>query len=186
MFWVVFVVAGLGTALGAFGNPGLFDRLDSGEIVVDGENQQGRDILTEAGGSGFSTYSLLVQGVDLSDPAVARAGADAVAALVEIDHVESAVNPFVVPEGPTSDRALQFVLDGDPSSGGFATVVSFDDTVTSAEEAEATAQVDEVFDTLVEETGATGSERGGLRTLVDRIVEQVKSTASAARASPSP
>ena len=81
MFWVVFVVAGLGTALGAFGNPGLFDRLDSGEIVVDGENQQGRDILTEAGGSGFSTYSLLVQGVDLSDPTVAQAGADAVAAL---------------------------------------------------------------------------------------------------------
>ncbi len=174
MFWVVFVVAGLGTALGAFGNPGLFDRLDSGEIVVDGENQQGRDILTEAGGSGFSTYSLLVEGVDLSDPTVAQAGADAVAALLAIDHVESAVNPFVVPEGPTSDRALQFVLDGDPASGGFATVASFDDTVTSAEEAEATAQVDEVFDALVEDSGATGSERGGLRTLVDRIVEQVK------------
>jgi len=174
VFWVVFVVAGLGTALGAFGNPGLFDRLDSGEIVVDGENQQGRDILTEAGGSGFSTYSLLVEGVDLSDPTVAEAGADAVAALVSIDHVESAVNPFVVPEGPTSDPALQFVLDGDPASGGFATVVSFDDTVTSAQEAEATAQVDEVFDTLVQDSGATGSERGGLRTLVDRIVEQVK------------
>ncbi len=174
VFWVVFVVAGLGTALGAFGNPGLFERLDSGEIVVDGENQQGRDILTEAGGSGFSTYSLLVEGVDQDDPTVARAGADAVAALLAIDHVESAVNPFVVPEGATSERARQFVLDGDPASGGFATVVTFDDTVTGEEEADATAQVDEVFDSLVEDTGATSSQRGGLRTLVDRIVEQVK------------
>ena len=31
-----------------------------------------------------------------------------------------------------------------------------------------------VLDRLAEETGATGDQRGGLRTLVDRIIEQVK------------
>ena len=173
-FWVVFIVAGFGTALGAFGTPSLFDRVGSGEIVVDGENQAGRAVLTEAGGSGFSTYTLLVRGVDLEDPAVARAAAEAVRDLTAVEHVESAVNPFVVPDGPTSPTALQFVQGGDPASGGFATVVSFDSRNTAEEEAAATREVDVVFDRLVEQTGATSSERGGLRSLVDRIIEQVK------------
>ncbi len=152
----------------------LFDRLDSGEIVVDGENQQGRDLLAEGGGSGFSTYTQTLTGVDLADPAVAAAGAAAVRDLAAVEHVESAVNPFVVPEGPTSPAALRFVLDGDPASGGFATVVTFDGDVTSEAEADATEQVDAVLDRLADETAATGDQRGGLRSLVDRIIAQVK------------
>ena len=144
--WVVLVVAGFGVALGALGTPSLFDRLDSGEIVVDGENQQGRDLLATGGGSGFSTYTQTLTGVDLADPAVATAAATAVKDLTEIEHVESAVNPFVVPEGPTSSQALRFVLDGDPASGGFATVVTFDADNTAEEEATATEAVDVVFD----------------------------------------
>ncbi|MEO5608479.1 MAG: MMPL family transporter [Ornithinibacter sp.] len=174
VFWVVFVLVGFGTALGAFGNTGLFARLGSGEIVVDGENQQGRAVLTQAGGSGFSTYTLIVDGVDVADPSVAAAATRAVADLAAVEHVKSAVNPFVVPGGPTSDRSRQFLLAGNPASGGFATVVTFDEANTAAEETAATATVDGVFDTLVEESGATSSRRGGLRTLVDRIVDQVK------------
>jgi putative drug exporter of the RND superfamily len=172
--WAVLVVAGFGVALGAFGTPSLFDRLDSGEIVVDGENQQGRDLLATGGGSGFSTYTQTLTGVDLADPAVATAAATAVEDLTTIEHVESAVNPFVVPEGPTSPQALRFVLDGDPASGGFATVVTFDADNTAEEEATATEAVDVVFDRLAEQTGATGDQRGGLRSLVDRIIAQVK------------
>ena len=134
--WAVLVVAGFGVALGAFGTPSLFDRLDSGEIVVDGENQAGRDLLATGGGSGFSTYTQTLTGVDLADPAVATAAATAVKDLTAIEHVESAVNPFVVPEGPTSPQALRFVLDGDPASGGFATVVTFDADNTAEEEAD--------------------------------------------------
>jgi RND superfamily putative drug exporter len=174
VLWLVFVVAGFGTALGAFGTSSLFDRVDSGEIVVDGENQQGRSVLAEAGGSGFSTYTLLVEGVDLTDPEVARAASEAVRDLVAIDHVESAVNPFVVPDGPTGPEALRFVEGGDPGSGGFATVVGFDPDNTAEQEAAATEQVDVVLDRLIEDTGATSSQRGGLRSLVDRIIEQVK------------
>ncbi|GAA4401983.1 MMPL family transporter [Fodinibacter luteus] len=172
--WLVFIVAGFAVALGALGTPSLFDRLDSGEIVVDGENQQGRDLLAEGGGSGFSTYTQTLTGVDLADPAVATAATVAVRDLTAIEHVESAVNPFVVPEGPTSPQALRFVLDGDPASGGFATVVTFDPDNTAEDEAAATEEVDVVLDTLAAQTGATGDQRGGLRALVDRIIEQVK------------
>ena len=35
----------------ATGTPSLFSRLDSGEIVVAGENQDGRDLLAEGGGT---------------------------------------------------------------------------------------------------------------------------------------
>ena len=172
--WAVLIVGGFAVALGALGTPSLFDRLDSGEIVVDGENQAGRDLLATGGGSGFSTYTQTLTGVDLGDPAVATAAATAVQDLTGIEHVESAVNPFVVPEGPTSPAALRLTLDGDPASGGFATVVTFDADNTAEEEDAATTAVDEVFDRLAEQTGASGDQRGGLRGLVDRIVEQVK------------
>ena len=99
---MVFVVAGFAVALGAVGTPSLFDRLDSGEITVDGENQRGRDLLAQGGATGFSTYTLTLTGVDLADPAVASAAAQAAQDLTAVEHVESAVNPFVVPEGPTS------------------------------------------------------------------------------------
>ncbi len=66
------------------------------------------------------------------------------------------------------------MLDGDPASGGFATVVTFDGSITAEQEDAATAQVDAVLDRLAEDTGAGGAQRGGLRTLVDRIIEQVK------------
>jgi len=173
-FWVLFIVVGFAVALGATGTPSLFSRLDSGEIVVAGENQDGRDLLAQGGGSGFSTYTQTLTGVDLSDPAVASAAATAVQDLSAIEHVESAVNPFVVPGGPSTPDALRFVLDGDPASGGFATVVTFDEANTAEQEAAATDQVDAVFDGLAEQTGATGDQRGGLRSLVDRIIEQVK------------
>ncbi len=174
VLWVVFIVAGIGTALGAFGTPSLFDRVGSGEIVVDGENRQGREVLAQAGGSGFSTYTLLVDGVDLGDPGVAAAAVAAARDLTATEHVDSAVNPFVVPGGPTSPAALRFVRGGDPASGSFATVVTFDAGATGEQEAAATARVDAVLDRLVTASGAGSSERGGLRTLVDRIIQQVK------------
>jgi RND superfamily putative drug exporter len=174
VFWMLFIVVGFAVALGATGTPSLFSRLDSGEIVVAGENQDGRDLLAEGGGSGFSTYTQILAGVDLGDPAVATAATAAVRELTAIDHVESAVNPFVVPGGPASPEALRFVLDGDPASGGFATVVTFDADNTAEAEATATEEVDVVLDRLAEQTGATGDQRGGLRSLVDRIIEQVK------------
>jgi putative drug exporter of the RND superfamily len=174
VFWALFVVVGFAVALGAAGTPSLFDRLDTGEITVAGENQRGRDLLARGGATGFSTHTLTLTGVDLADPVVATAATLAVRDLTAVEHVESAVNPFVVPQGVTSPEAAAFLLRGDPASGGFATVVTFDGSITGEQEDAATEQVDAVFDDLVEATAAEGAQRGGLRTLVDRIVEQVK------------
>ncbi|MGL4743216.1 MAG: MMPL family transporter [Dermatophilaceae bacterium] len=172
--WALFIVAAFATALGLIGTPSLFDRLDSGEVVAEGENLTGREVLNAAGGSGFGTYTLTLDGVDLTEPGVARAAAAAVQRLTAIETVESAVNPFVVPEEVASPRALQFVRDGDPASGGFATVVTFDPGITAEQEDAAIREVDVVFDGLTRETSADDSRRGGLRTLVDRIIEQVQ------------
>ncbi len=172
--WLVFVAAGFAVALGGLGTPSLFDRLDTGEIVVDGENQDGRVVLSEAGGSGFSTYTLLVEGVDVTDPGVARTAAAAVQDVLAVDTVQTAVNPFVVPGGPTGPAAATMLRGGDPAGGGFATVVTFDPDSTAEQEDAATAEVDAIFDRMVRDTGAESSERGGLRGLVDRIVNQVK------------
>lgn len=173
-FWVAFIVAGFGLAGGAFGNEGVFSRLHSGEITVPGENRDGRDLLDKGGSTGFSTYTLTLEGVDLADPATARAAAAAVKDLMAIPRVEKAVNPFVVPDGPSSPQAAPMLGVGGLTSGAFATVVTYDRSNTKEQEATAQAEVDRVFDDLTERTGASESRRGGIRTLVDAVIAQVK------------
>lgn len=173
-FWVAFIGLGFGVALGAFGTPSVFDRLHSGAITTPGEAQTGLDILTEAGGSGFNTYTLTVEGVDLASPQVAKAGAEAVRTISAIPHVKSAVNPFVIPTGPTSPQALAFVKDGQLSSGGYATTVTYSQGTTKEQEAAAQKDVDAAFDTLVRDSGASSSGRGGVKTLVDAVISQVR------------
>ncbi len=174
--WVLFVVAGFAVAEGALGTDSLFDRLLSGEITVAGEATTGRDLLLDAGVTGFSTYTQLLEGVDLTDPAVAAAARAAAADLTAIDRVSSATNPFVVPGGPTSAAGLALTENGaqaDRTDGGFATVVRFDLDSTAGQEAAATAEVDRVLDGLANRTGASRDERGGVRSLVDAIVGQI-------------
>jgi RND superfamily putative drug exporter len=59
VIWLVAVVAAFAGATGAFGNQSLFDRLQSGDPSVAGENLQGRDELVAAGRSATSTHLLL-------------------------------------------------------------------------------------------------------------------------------
>ncbi len=171
--WVVVVLAGFGVAEGLFGTDSLFDRLHSGEITAAGEAATGRDLLARAGVTGAGTYSIVVEGVDLSSPTVAAAAARAARDIAGIDRVSQVVNPFVVPGGLRSARGLALVSDGTATSGGFATVVSFDQDDTAAQEVAATAEVDVAFDALAAATGATSSQRGGVRTLVAAIVAQI-------------
>ena len=83
-FWLVFIVAGFGLAGGAFGNEGVFQRLHSGEITTPGENHEGRQLLQAGGSTGFSTYTLTLEGVDLTDPQVGAAATRAVQDLVAV------------------------------------------------------------------------------------------------------
>jgi RND superfamily putative drug exporter len=171
--WLVFIVAGFAVADGGLGTDALFDRLHSGEVTSPGEARTGRDLLAQAGVTGFATYTLVVDGVDLSSGTVAQAATLAARDIAAIDQVTQVVNPFVVPGGPGSAQGLALVADGTAASGGFATVVSFDPADTADQEKAATAQVDVVFDRLVTATHATSSQRGGVRTLVDAIVGQI-------------
>ncbi len=173
-FWLLFIVGGLGIAGGAFGNESLFSRLTSGEIKADGENQTGRDLLEKAGASGFQTYSLMVQGVDLHAASVAQAAQQAGKDISALEHIASVANPFVVPAGPSSPAAAPFLGSTGLDSGSFAMVVTYDKDITKEQEIAAQAKVDALFDTLVADTGADSSQRGGIRNLVDRIVQQVQ------------
>jgi RND superfamily putative drug exporter len=174
VFWVLFIVAGFGLATGAFGTESLFDRLHSGEIVVPGENADGRAVLREAGASGFSTYTLTIEGVDLHDPAVATAAVAAVKDLTAIGQVESAVNPFVLPGGPSGPAATPLLGAEGASSGAFATVVTYRQDLTRTQEQAAQEEVDAVFDDLVQAVDPARSDRGGIRALVDRVIAQVR------------
>ncbi len=174
VFWVVFIVAGVGFATGTFGNTPLFEKLHSGEIVVPGENWDGRQVLKNAGMSGYDTYFLTVEGVDLTSPDVAASSVRTVQEITAIPHIQSAANPFVVQGGPTSPAAAKLLGgDGIPSKA-FATVVQFDTGLSSAQEKAARAQVDRAFDTLVADLHPARSDRGGVRPLVDEIVGQVQ------------
>ena len=172
--WLAFIVVGFVLALGVAGTPGLFDRLHSGEIVVPGENADGRALLDRGGSTGFSTYILTVEGADLTDPAVAQAAAQAAADITSIDRVASAANPFAVPGGPTGPAAAPLLGEGGVASGDFAMVVTYAADDTTEQEVAAEAKVDEVMDRLVAQVRPESSQRGGIRSLVDAIVGQVK------------
>lgn len=174
VLWVVFIGAGFALAGGLLGTPSLFDRLHSGEIVAPGENADGRAVLRDAGASGFTTYTLTVEGVRLDAPLVAAAAVRSIERLTAIEHVESAVNPFVVPGGLAAPAAAPLLGVDGPASGAFATVVRYDGDLTKTRERATLAEVDEVFDELVDHLDPVRSDRGGIAPLVDRIVEQVK------------
>ncbi|MEI2777855.1 MAG: MMPL family transporter [Tetrasphaera sp.] len=171
--WLVAIALAFGAALGLLGTPGLFERVHSGDVSAPGENQTGLEVLGESGARGFRTYTLLLQGVDIEDRAVARAGTAAVRELRRIEHVADAANPVAVRGGPRSPAGWSMLAQGGPQPG-FATVVTFDADLTREQQTRAREQVDDVFDDLVTATGATGSERGGVRGLVDGIIDQVK------------
>lgn len=172
--WLLVVVAAFGSALGVFTGESLFDRLESGEPTVAGENLTGRDLLTEAGETGTTRYMLQVTGVDADSPAVAQAATAAAKDLQTIPGVESVAMPYVVPEGLQSPQAAVLFKDETPSSDGFLTVISLDPDLSAEAGDRARAEVDREFDALVGSLpGATGS-TGGLTELIDSITHQVE------------
>ncbi|MFC6240831.1 MMPL family transporter [Knoellia sp. 3-2P3] len=172
--WLLAVVAAFGSALGVFTDQSLFDRLESGEPTVSGENLTGRDLLTEAGEAATDRYMLQVSGVDADSPEVARTAVATARTISEIEGVESVGMPYVVPEGLQSPQAKAFLKDEDPGSDGFLTVVSLDPDLSGTEGERVRAQVDRELDAMVEALpGATG-QTGGLTELIDDITHQVE------------
>ncbi|MGA8980619.1 MAG: hypothetical protein WB473_16030, partial [Pedococcus sp.] len=117
LVWLVAVIASFAGATGAFGNQSLFDRLQSGDPSVAGENLQGREQLVAAGRSGISTHLLQVTDADADAPGTVAAVRSAATAISAIDGVASVAAPQLVPAGMDSPAAQALL----PTTGdGFA------------------------------------------------------------------
>ena len=126
--WAVVVVTGFLLASGAVGE-GLFGRLTSGEPDVPGESRTGRELLVAAAPRGDS-ISMIVDGVDLADPAVAQKVGAAREDLRLIRFVTEVADPYAFPTpeapDPTDPRGAVLVSQ---DRDGFLVTVTFDPTV---------------------------------------------------------
>jgi len=172
--WVVLIVLGFATAAGAFGNDRLFDRLSTGEPSVSGENQAGRDLLVENGESALTTYTVRVDGVDLSSPAVARAATEAAGRVKDVPGVASVASPFVVPGGPTGPAATVLLEDGSATSDGFVTVVTLAGDPDGVQTERVEEQVRTAFEPFRDAVPGAEVTSGGLADLITAITDQLE------------
>ncbi len=146
LVWVVVVVGSILLALTGVGGSGLFDRLQSGAPRVPGsESQTAQDLLEESAPTG-PTITLLVQGVDLADPEVARAVGEAMGPahedLAAIPDVAAVIDPFLLPGGLENPAARLLVST---EADGFLVVV---DVAAGLDEDEQSVAADAVADRM--------------------------------------
>ncbi|MCA0216345.1 MAG: MMPL family transporter [Actinobacteria bacterium] len=113
--WAVLVGGAAAAALGGITGETLFERLVSGAPTATSESSRADDKLTSTASSAKSqTVTLLVHGVDLTDPAVTAIGPDLVSSLGS-DTV-TIVDPLSIPTAPDGSRlpavAPLFAEDG--------------------------------------------------------------------------
>ncbi len=171
--WALLTVAAFAVAVAGVGGGSLFSRLTSGDPKVPGEAQTGREIIDRAEPEG-SSFFLTIDGVDLRSPAVAAAAQRLVADIAAIPGVVRCVNPFVIPDGPSSPAALSMVAGQSLDSGGFMTTTSLRPGLADAEHDRAQAAVEAAY-------GHVGSTLPGARTavgsgsaLVTEITDQIE------------
>ena len=172
--WLLAIVAGFGTATGAFGGEALFDRLGSGEPTVEGENSAGRDLLVEAGASELGTYTLRVDGVDLSSAEVARAAREATTTISRLPGVLEVTTPFTVEGGLRSPAAVPLLEDGSPSSDGFVALVR---TPTDLDREQLDTLKDSVGTAMEPVLSTSPGARvtsGDVRGLIDAVTDQLE------------
>ncbi|WNB87368.1 MMPL family transporter [Cellulomonas sp. ATA003] len=173
--WVVLTVLGFALALVGVQGENLFERLSSGEPSVPGsESQRANDLIRESSGTGAS-LTLLLDGVDPADPALAAALAPAHEDLAAIDGVAAVIDPLVLPQGAANPAAAPLIaVDGD----GFLVVVDLDPELDAAAEATALERVAERLGTVTDDVadvapGVTGVV-GGESLIVEAITDQVE------------
>ena len=178
LVWLAAVAASVAIALVGVTGAGLFDRLESGPLRVPGAESQEAYERLAAAQTGGPTVSLLVSGVDLSDPAAASAAALAVAPvreeLARTPGVAAVSDPFVAPPGTTDPRVLALLSrEGD----GFLVAVDLATDDTAAEQAVADtlaavpAQLREVSPSV---SGIVSSSRLITSAVTDQVAEDLK------------
>ncbi|WP_246169547.1 MMPL family transporter [Actinotalea subterranea] len=176
--WALITAGCFGLAVAGVGGESLFERLSTGAPQVPGsQSAEADDLIAEASTSGPS-LTLAVQDVDPADPALAEPVGAAREDLMAVTGVASVIDPYLLPEGPTSAAAAPLIAQG---GDGFLVVVELEpDLVPDVEDA-ALAEVEERLDALPAELsdavpGAAGAsgQVGGTSLIVEEITDQVE------------
>jgi putative drug exporter of the RND superfamily len=174
VLWLLAIAAAFAVATGAVGGDSLFARLHTGEAAVGGENAQGRDLLTQAGRSQLSTYTLRIDGVDLGSPRLSSAAVSAARSIEAIPGVASVAMPYAAPGGIHGPAGTALLKDRSDRSGGFVTVVTLAGDPDRAAHQRIERAVDAAFRPV--QAAAPGSRvtTGGLQHLIDAITGQIE------------
>ena len=173
--WVLITAACYALAVVGVGGDNLFERLSTGAPGVPGsESSEAEELLAEHSSSGPS-LSLVLDGVDLTEPALAEPLADLRTDLADVDGVATVIDPFVLPEGLASPAAAPLLAaDGE----GFLVVVELEADLPQAEEDAALHAVEERLREapaeVAEVSPGTTGRVGGTPLIFEAITEQVE------------
>lgn len=168
--WFLASVAGLGSALGWFGNEALFGRLNQSAPSVPSESKTADDLLSEA--SNTNQVMVRVDDAPLGNPAIQRLGPLVQRELAVLDHVDKVASPFMVP-GPELAVAEQALVSTGDSSA-FVYLVWIDKALSSSQRV---AGVDDIVSTVRTSLGSVNGATvsyGGPIPLLDTITHQIK------------
>jgi uncharacterized membrane protein YdfJ with MMPL/SSD domain len=164
--WLVLLGAAGAFALGGVGGQSLFQRLADGIPKVDGEAQHGQDLLTQ--GSGTTSYTLLVHGVDPADRDLARIAVGLGARLSTEQHVVY-TDPLAVPALPDGSRAPQLAPLFSSDGRGVLFTAAISDHPSAADEARVRGVLDEARDEVRAAFPSATAEVGGGDLLTDSL-----------------
>ena len=170
--WLILTALGFTAALGGFGE-GLFPRLTSGDPSVPGEARDGQDILQDNAETGGG-LTLLVDGVEVSDPGLVGPISRARKELTAMDAVLRVLDPLAAPGGPSSPAAAGLVAEG---GDGLLVVVDLKPDLSEVDSDTALTSIEVLLDDAAAEiTGSVEGARalvGGTRPLIMAITDQV-------------
>jgi RND superfamily putative drug exporter len=171
--WFAITFASFAAATGAFGE-GLFARLHSGQLTVPGESDEGLAILMQASTTGQS-LTLLVQGVDPTDPGLVEPVSRAHQDLLEIPGVASVAEPINAPGGTQNPDAAQLLAQ---NGDGFLVSVTLEPDLSGADEEAALdavqARLTELGDEIVALYPGATAQVGGGSLLLEAVTGQVE------------
>ena len=181
--WLVLVVLAFAAATGSLGGQGLFERLQAGDAPqVPGESQVGQDLLSRAGDDTRAVL-MIVDGLDVADPGVARTVVQARPGITALPHVSDVLDPYLPLPSPNPDGPAP-VVTAPPfvSTDARAILVSaalepgLDRGVREATTEAIEIRLTALGDALVDQATAPGASYriGGVQQLVDEINERVE------------
>lgn len=164
--WLVVLGGAAAFALAGVGGQTLFQRLADGVPRVDGEAQHGQDLLTK--GSGTTTLTLLVHGVEVDAPGLASIAADLGSRLKGVPHT-AYTDPLAVPTLPDGSRAPQLASLFSPDGRGVLLPVTLSDHPSTARQDGVQRTLERARDEVRREFPHATAEVGGGSLLSDSL-----------------